>query len=66
MKYGPGRGELWFRLVFSLAGLALMLVAVRMHGVRGLAWFEIVLMSVAFFGGTAVWAGWRLWQGRGR
>ncbi len=56
MKYGPSRGELWFRLVFSLAGLALMGVALRMHGVSGMAWAEIVGIAGAFFGGTAVWA----------
>lgn len=60
MKYGPERGELWFRLVFSIAGLGLLGVALARHGVSGLAWFEIVLIAGGFFGGTAVWTIWQL------
>ena len=66
MKYGPDRKEHWFRLVFSLAGLALMAVAVARHGVQGIAWVEIVLFAGAFFGGSALWSGLRLWRGDGR
>ena len=46
---------MWFRLVFSLAGLGLLGFALARHGVSGLAWFEIVLIAGGFFGGTAVW-----------
>lgn len=55
MKFGPSRGELWFRLVFSIAGLVLLVVAVQLRGVGGMAWVEIVGMSTLFFGGTAIW-----------
>jgi hypothetical protein len=55
MKYGPTRGELWFRLVFSLAGLGLMGFAVARHGAGGIAWIEVAGLSTLFFGGTAVW-----------
>ncbi len=63
MKYGPTRGELWFRLAVSLGGLALMAVAVTLHGVRGIAWVEIVGLGGVFFGGTAVWTILRLMRG---
>lgn len=66
MKHGPTRGELWFRLAVSLAGLVLMAYALSRHGVRGLAWFEIVIFAGAFFGGTALWTLWRLLRGGGR
>ncbi len=66
MKFGPTRGELWFRLGFALAGLALMAVALLRHGVQGVAWVEIVLLAGGFFGGTAVWSALRLWRGDGR
>jgi hypothetical protein len=65
VKYGPTRGELKFRLAFSIAGLGLMAYALSRHGVQGMAWFEIVLFAGAFFGGTAVWSAWKLWKGEG-
>ncbi len=56
MKYGPTHGELIFRLVFSLAGLAFMGVALAIHGVpSGPAFLEVGLLAGGFFGGTAVW-----------
>lgn len=60
MRHGPGRGELWFRLAFSLGGLALMAFALIRHGASGLAWVEVVGVSALFFGGTAGWALWKL------
>jgi hypothetical protein len=58
--FGPSRLELWFRLLASLAGLAFMLVAVSIRGVSGMAWVEVVGLSSVFFGGTAIWAGFKL------
>jgi hypothetical protein len=56
MKHGPTRGELKFRLAFSLAGLALMLFALFYRGVpTGPAFVEVVGMAGLFFGGTAIW-----------
>lgn len=60
-KFGPSRGELWFRLWFSLAGLMLMVFALLYRGMGGIAWVEIVLIASAFFGGTALWAARKLW-----
>jgi hypothetical protein len=60
MKYGPTRGELKFRLVFSGLGLLLMAFALQRHGVRGIAWVEIVGLAGAFFGGTGILSAWRL------
>ena len=53
--HGPDRGELRFRLVVSLAGLALMAGALAFRGVpSGPAFVEIVVIAGAFFGGSAV------------
>lgn len=56
-RYGPSRGELKFRLVFSLAGLCLLAVALCLRGLpEGPGLVEVVGVSVLFFGGTAVMA----------
>ena len=56
-KFGPSRGEIIFRLVFSLAGLGLLAVALLIHGIpRGPALVETVGLAGLFFGGTAIWS----------
>lgn len=56
MRYGPSRGELLFRLAFSLAGLAFLAGAVALRGLpSGPAFVEIGLLGGGFFAGTAVW-----------
>ncbi|MGB3555880.1 MAG: hypothetical protein WBA25_14715 [Jannaschia sp.] len=62
--FGPTRGETLFYLLVSLAGLALMGVAVAVRGVSGIAAIEVVGLSGAFFGATAIWAALRLWRRR--
>ena len=65
MSHGPTRAELWFRLIFSLAGLGLMTVALVVRGVpNGPALVEVVGLAGVFFGGTAIWSGLRLWRAR--
>ena len=55
MKYGPSRGELKFRLVVGLAGLVVLAGIVAWRGMpTGPAFFEMILIGGAFFGGTAV------------
>lgn len=55
-RFGPSRGELRFRLIFSLAGLALMVAALVWRGVpTGPAFVEVVGIAGLFFGGTAIW-----------
>ncbi len=62
-KFGPSRGELWGRLVFSLAGLGLLSVAIGLRGIPdGPALVEVVGFGSVFFGGTAVWSAWRLFK----
>jgi hypothetical protein len=61
-RFGPSRGELRFRLIVSLAGLAAIVFAVSTRPV-GPAWIEIVGIGGAFFGGTAVWSAWQLYGG---
>lgn len=62
---GPTRNELWFRLVFSLAGLALLVVAVLVRGISNAAGLiEVVGIAGVFFGGTAIWSALRLWRSR--
>lgn len=56
-KYGPSRGEIKFRLIASLAGLALMVFALLYRGVpSGPAFVEVVGIASVFFGGTAIWS----------
>ncbi len=60
---GPTRGELKFRLVFSLAGLAMLAAVVVFRGVpNGPALVEVVGIAGAFFGGTAGWTLWKLFH----
>lgn len=60
---GPTRGELWFRFLFSLAGLALLCVAVVVRGISNpAALIEVVGIAGAFFGGTAIWSAVKLWR----
>lgn len=62
---GPSRNELLFRLIFSLFGLALLVVTVALRGIANApALVEVVGIAGLFFGGTAVWAAWRLWRHR--
>jgi hypothetical protein len=62
-KYGPTRGELWFRLGFGLAGLVLLGVAVAVRGFpAGPAMVEVGGIAGLFLGGTVVWSAWRLWR----
>ena len=65
MANGPNRGELWFRLCFSLAGLALMAAAVILRGIpNGPALVEVIGIAGLFFGLTAIWTARKLWKGR--
>jgi hypothetical protein len=59
-RFGPSRGELWFRLIFSLCGLAIMVFALIYRGIGGIAWIEVVLIASVFFGGTVIWTALRL------
>ncbi|MCR9108149.1 hypothetical protein [Marivita sp. XM-24bin2] len=60
---GPTRSELWFRFLFSLAGLALLCVAVMVRGIsNSAALIEVVGIAFAFFGGTAIWSAIKLWH----
>ena len=57
-KYGPTRGEWVFRLVFSLAGLALLAGGLyyRRGEDFGPGAFEAIITALGFFGGTAIWS----------
>lgn len=64
-KFGPTRGELWFRLLAGVAGFALLIVVVTARGMpSGPALVEVVGLGGVFFGGTVLWAGWKLWKSR--
>ena len=60
-RFGLTRGELKFRLVFSLAGFALTLAALFVHGIPSApALVEVLGVAGLFFGGSAVWSARRL------
>jgi len=63
-EFGPTRGELWFRLAFSLGGLAMMGFALWYRGIPdGPALIEVVGLASLFFGGTTLWTLRKLWRG---
>ncbi|SLN16423.1 hypothetical protein ROJ8625_00549 [Roseivivax jejudonensis] len=65
MPDGPSRGELVFRLAFSLGGLALVAAVVAVRGVaNSAALVEVIGIAGVFFGATALWSAWRLWTHR--
>lgn len=68
-KFGPSRGELIFRLVFSAVGFAVLVVALVTQGLDGLAWLEVGLFGGLFgglfLGGSTFWSAWKLMQGEG-
>ncbi len=53
MNHGPSRGEHRFRLAVGLSGLALVAWALATRPAHGIAWIEIAVLAIAFFGGTA-------------
>ena len=64
-KYGPTRGELWFRLLAGIVGFVLLIAAITARGVpSGPALVEVVGLGGLFFGGTVLWSAWKLWKSR--
>lgn len=60
-QFGPTRGELIFRAVISVFGLALVGFAVWYRGIpEGPALFEVIGVAGALFGGTLALSIWRL------
>lgn len=61
-KFGPTRGEHLFRLIASLLGLAFMTgAALYLRATSSAHLGELLVFGLLFFGGTAVWSGWKLW-----
>lgn len=55
-KFGPTRGEIKFRLYFSVCALLFMGAGLVFRGLPlGPAGFEVILFGTLFFGGTLVW-----------
>jgi hypothetical protein len=62
-KFGPTRGELIFRAVFSVGGLGLMGFALWFRGIPdGPALVEVVGLASLMFGGSLLHALWKLWK----
>jgi hypothetical protein len=56
-RFGPSRWELWFRLVVSVAGPALVGVMVALHGIpTGPGLIEVLAIPLLLFGGTIVFS----------
>lgn len=59
--YGATRGELWFRVGVSLAGLGLVAVMLAVRGMpTGPGLVEALGIPLLLFGGTVVWSGRKL------
>ncbi|WP_299620921.1 hypothetical protein [uncultured Tateyamaria sp.] len=55
-KYGPSRGDLKFRLTFSIVGLAMLTGAIVYRGwPTGPGGWEAIGIALIFFGGTFLW-----------
>lgn len=66
-RFGPTRGEWWFRLAVSALGLGLLAAALAIRGMpEGPGLIEVVGVAGLFFGGTALLAIRALWRGRPR
>lgn len=62
-RFGPSRGELIFRAIFSAFGLGLMALALALRGLpEGPGLIEVVGLAGVMFGGSLVHAGWKLWN----
>lgn len=60
-KYGPTKGELQFRAVFSVLGLLAVGVLVAVRGVpKGPGLVEVFGIALLFFAGTLVHSLWRI------
>ncbi|MEL7098026.1 MAG: hypothetical protein AAGM84_04285 [Pseudomonadota bacterium] len=60
-KYGPTRGDLMFRLTFSVLGLAAVIGALLYRGLpTGPGGWEAIGIATIFFGGTFAWTMWKL------
>jgi uncharacterized membrane protein len=60
-RFGPTRGELRFRLIVSLGGLAFMVGALVWHeGAMGHAMSEVFILATLFFGGSVAHSLWHL------
>ena len=63
-KHGPTRGDLIFRLGFSLIGQALVGAALLYRGLpTGPGGWEAIGIATLFFGGTCGWTLWKLVRG---
>ena len=64
-KFGPTRGELWFRMAVGVGGLGFLAYALSVRGMpSGPALFEVLGIGGVFFGGTIGVSAWRLWKDR--
>jgi xanthosine utilization system XapX-like protein len=64
-KFGPSRGEWWFRLCAGISGLCFLAFAIWLRGIpTGPAFVEVVGLGGVFFGGTVIWSAWKLWKDR--
>lgn len=55
-KHGPTKGDLQFRLAFSVVGLGLVAVSLIYRGLpTGPGGWEAIGLGTAFFGGTLIW-----------
>ncbi|MXQ09356.1 hypothetical protein GQ651_16035 [Alphaproteobacteria bacterium GH1-50] len=64
-RYGPTKGEHRFRLVASLLALVLFGIAAWTRGIAlNIVTVELGVITIAFFGGSALWSARALWRDR--
>lgn len=55
-KFGPTKADLMFRLIFAIAGLAMVGAAIAYRGLpTGPGGWEAIGIATVFFGGTLIW-----------
>jgi hypothetical protein len=60
-RFGPSRGELIFRALVSVFGLAFLALAIYLRGIpEGPGLVEVLGVGLALFGGTLILSIWKL------
>ena len=63
-RFAPSRREYMIRLIVGLSGVALTIgAALYLRATSEAHLGELWIFGLGFFGGTAIWSGWKIWNG---